>query len=106
MSRYILPRLVFGATFMVGLLALQSGCQQKPPVKPPVTSWTCDRMLQVQKEWQALHNSFDDRWTKDNYGERTSKLQGVLKKHLSPQDMAVLAATVTAAHEDTWSEFD
>jgi len=99
----------FVAIIMPGLLALQSGCQQKLPVtwtEPPVTSWTCDRMLEVQKEWKTLHDSFDDRWTKENYTERTSKLQGVLKKRLSPQDMAVLAATATAAHENTWSEFD
>ena len=110
MNRDILRRLAFGATFMTGLLALQSSCQrrQNTPItqNAPVTSWNCDRMLEVQKEWQTLHDSFDDKWTKDNYTERTRKLQGVLKKHLSPQDMAVLAATATAAHENTGSEFD
>ena len=109
MRRHILRQLAFLAASMASLLALQSGCQPGPPVTssgPSVTSWNCPRMLEVKQEWQALHDSFGDKWTKDNYGEHTSKLQGIFKKRLSPQDMAVLAATVTAAHENTWSEFD
>jgi len=31
MSRHILCCVAFGATFMTGVLALQSGCQQQPP---------------------------------------------------------------------------
>jgi hypothetical protein len=109
MRRHILRRLTFLAVSMASLLALQSGCQPKVPVPSsglPVTSWNCPRMLEIKKEWQALHDSFGDKWTKDNYGEHTSNLQGIFKKRLSPQDMAVLAATVPAAHESTWSEFD
>src|SRR5258705_9953942 len=102
MSRQNLCRVAFVAIIMPGLLALQSGCQQKLPVtwtEPPVTSWTCDRMLEVQKEWKTLNDSFDDRWTKENYTERTRKLQGVLKKRLSPQDMAGRPAQAPAARE-------
>ena len=48
-------------------LALQQGCRQDPPV----TSWDCPRMLEVKKEWQTLHESFQDRsGTKVGYARK------------------------------------
>lgn len=105
MNRRIFRNLVFRAALMSVALALQTGCQQEPPV----TSWDCSRMLEVKKEWQALHDSFPERSSsKDNFEERTKMLHAVVKRQLTHEDMGTLAATcgTLSADENAWSEFE
>ena len=50
-------------------------------------------MLAVQKEWQTLNDSYRGTGTKDDFEERSRRLDAVLERSLSKGDMRRLAAT-------------
>ena len=77
-------------------LAAQQGCQENPPIK----SWDSPRMLKIQKEWESLldtANKTPGQEAVEKYGGKNEKLddmlEGILRKHLSKQDLCHLAAT-------------
>ena len=60
--------------------------------REPITSWNSPRMIAVQKEWQAMHDSLEGHWAKDN-GEQQAMLDAILSNGLSRADLRRLAAT-------------
>ena len=69
--------------------------------KEPITSWSSPRMLDVQKQWQTLYDSFDSTWTKYNHGGRDKMLDDVLDKNLSGKESAPFGRDVQRAPAST-----
>ena len=98
--RTMLCRALLGAVLCV----LHSGCG----TEDPKLSWNSPKVLEVKKEFEALEASFTGPSTKDNYGERATKVGDLLKKRLSHREMSRLAATCETlpVHEENWSPFE
>lgn len=78
----------FWGTLVIVILAVQSGCQEDPPIE----SWHSPRMSAIKKEWDALDRSFSSKST-DEYAEHLKSLDAILRKHLSNRDLRYLVAT-------------
>ncbi len=71
-------------------------------------AWDSTKVLDVKKEMETLEASFPGPPTKGNYEERAEKVDELLGKRLSHQEMSDLAATcgTLPLDEDKWSRFD
>lgn len=56
-------------------------------------SWNSPEMRSIQTEWEALAHSFSPKSTKATVGEDNRRLDGILEKRLSKEDLFALAAS-------------
>ena len=77
-----------GAVACVGVAVLAIQHMRKPAI-----SWNSPVMASIQKEWEALNESFAPTMSKDNIGERRDQLDKTFAKGLSKEDLRHLAAT-------------
>jgi hypothetical protein len=79
------------AGLLFGLVGMQLACTDREVPAVPL-SWDSPRLLNIQKKWDSLIDSFgSNTWTEANCGERANKLHWLLRTHLSEKDLRELA---------------